>query len=209
MPSRMCSARSPSITAPVRVSSCQVPAPGVMTNELPPRRAMPAWNEASVRRLGFMNKRPSTLPARACGRGERSRRLASATRSRTATGSKSARSMKRFIVVYGWTCLSEPLQRGGEQIDLGLLEGEWRQQAQHVRIAAGAGEDVLFHQRLLQLAGRHARDESGEETRALVAGDGADDAGVADVPCDAPHVGQQVFLLDGIDAGLHGGGGHG
>src|SRR5690606_40399780 len=180
MPSRMCSARSPSITTPLRVSSCQVPAPGVMTNELPPSFDMPAWNEASVRRLGFMNSRPSTLPDSACGRGERSRRLARATRSRTATGSKSARSMKRFIVVVR-VDLSEPLERGGEQVDLGLLQGVGRQQAQHVRIAAGAGEDVLFHQRLLQLAGRHARDQAGEEARALVAGDGADDAGVADV----------------------------
>ncbi len=33
----------------MRVSSCQVPWPGVITKELPPRRAMPAWKEASVR----------------------------------------------------------------------------------------------------------------------------------------------------------------
>ena len=40
-----------------------------MTNELPPSRAMPDCNEASVRSDGFKNSRPSTLPASAWGSG--------------------------------------------------------------------------------------------------------------------------------------------
>ena len=46
-----------------------------MTNELPPSRDMPAWNEASVRKDGFMNSSPSTLPASAWGRGDCSSRV--------------------------------------------------------------------------------------------------------------------------------------
>ena len=37
------------MTAPVRVSSCQLPCPGEITNDEPPSRDIPDWNEASVR----------------------------------------------------------------------------------------------------------------------------------------------------------------
>jgi hypothetical protein len=41
MPSRTCSAAAPVMVMPGRISSCQVLCPGVITKELPPRRAMP------------------------------------------------------------------------------------------------------------------------------------------------------------------------
>src|ERR1700736_1035216 len=69
MPSRMCSAATPFMMAWSRVSSCQVPCPGVMTNELPPSRAMPAWKDARVRKDGLKKINPRILPASACGCG--------------------------------------------------------------------------------------------------------------------------------------------
>ena len=62
MPSRTCSAAAPFMIAPMRVSSCQVPCPGVITNEVPPSRAMPDWNDASVRSDGLKNTSPRILP---------------------------------------------------------------------------------------------------------------------------------------------------
>ena len=44
-----------------RVSSCQVPWPGVITKEEPPRRAMPAWKDARVRSDGLKNTKPEDL----------------------------------------------------------------------------------------------------------------------------------------------------
>ena len=41
-----------------------MPLPGVITNEVPPSRAMPAWNEASVRSEGLKNTSPSIFPAK-------------------------------------------------------------------------------------------------------------------------------------------------
>ena len=80
-----------------RVSSCQVPLPGVITNELePPSRAMPAWNEASVRSDGFMNSSPSTLPRQRMRLGLRAPDAAPASSSsEQLSREKSARSMNR------------------------------------------------------------------------------------------------------------------
>ena len=60
--SRTCSAAAPSMTTPSRVSSCQVPCPGEITNELPPSRAIAAWKEASVRSDGLKKRSASILP---------------------------------------------------------------------------------------------------------------------------------------------------
>ena len=53
------------MTAPRRVSSCHVPWPAATTNELPPRRAIAACNDASVRSDGLKNSRPRIFPAKA------------------------------------------------------------------------------------------------------------------------------------------------
>ena len=44
-----------------RVSSCHVPWPGVITKDEPPRRAIPAWNDARVRSDGLKNTKPRIL----------------------------------------------------------------------------------------------------------------------------------------------------
>ena len=57
------------MTAFNRVSSCQVPWPGVMTKESPPSRDIPTWKDASVRKEGLKNTKPKILPTSACGCG--------------------------------------------------------------------------------------------------------------------------------------------
>src|SRR5207237_1427357 len=96
MPSRTCSAAAPSITTPGRVSSCQLPRPGLMTKELPPRRAMAAWKEASVRSEGVRNSSARIRPASARGAGGYSRRRAGPRVERRAPRHEAAREELRL-----------------------------------------------------------------------------------------------------------------
>jgi len=79
-----------------RVSSCQVPCPGVMTKESPPSRAMPAWRMPGAQG-GIEENQSEDLPASACGCGLTCSACASANRSRICSRLKSARSRKRFM----------------------------------------------------------------------------------------------------------------
>src|SRR5665213_404044 len=173
-PSRMCSAAAPSMTAPDRVSNCQVPAPGVITKHEPPSRAMPAWNEDSVRSDGFMNSSPRILPRSACGSGTRSSRCASATSSCTWSREKSARSRKR--------CMSaaDVEQRPAQQLDVPVAQYIGRQQAQDGGIGAGAGENATLEQCRMNLLGRAHGAQPDQKSRALVGDDRPDHAAIAD-----------------------------
>jgi hypothetical protein len=49
------------MTAPRESPAGQVPWPGEITKEFPPRRAIAAWKDASVRRLGFEEQKAEDL----------------------------------------------------------------------------------------------------------------------------------------------------
>ncbi len=99
-----------------------------------------------MRRDGLKNKRPKTLPASACGSGWRSRRRASSSSATTSSRSKSARSMKRFTPGI--------VDRVSHRlVDVAFVQNVGGQQAQHVRVAAGAGQNVFLHERGLDFLG--------------------------------------------------------
>ena len=124
MPSRTCSAAAPFMTAPMRVSSCQVPWPGVdhERGAAEPRHARLERGERAQRRIE--EQQAENLS------GERLRlRLlrqpvarASSSVEDLARAARSARSRKRFM--------RRCRQRGAQQVDVLLLEDERRQQAQ-------------------------------------------------------------------------------
>ena len=67
-------------------------------------------------------------------------------------------------------------QRVPQHVDVLLLEDERRQQPQDVGVAGGAGQDAALEQLRLDLLRRPRGAQTGQETRALVAGDRAHDA---------------------------------
>ena len=71
-----------------------VPWPGVITNDDPPSRAMPACIEASVRSDGFRNRARARLPASARAPGARCSRRRARAASDCSCGSSRSRSMK-------------------------------------------------------------------------------------------------------------------
>src|SRR5579862_9426827 len=143
MPSRMCSAAAPSMTAWGRVSNCQVPWPGVTTNEEPPSRAMAAWKDAKVRSDGLKNTSPRIFPASARRCGAFSSRSASASKSRISARSKSARSRKRFMQPH--SC-GNGRERFTQTIDVTFVQDVGRQQSQHLWIAARTCENAFFEE---------------------------------------------------------------
>ena len=169
--------RAPSITTPSRVSICQVPLPGVITNEAPPSRAMPLWNEASVRSDGFMNSSPSTLPANACGSGRASSRRASSSKREQLVARKI-----RQIDEPPHGRLQAPMSSSASRSSstCGCFEHEGRQQPQDARIGAGAGEDAALEQRGVDLLRRPAGAKSDQQPRTLMRNHRSDQTAAAD-----------------------------
>src|ERR1043165_3037457 len=161
-PSRTCSAGAPFITAPRRISSCQVPWPAEITNEVPPSRAMAACMEASVRREGLKKSRPRIFPARAWGSGFCARRSANARSSMTCSRGRSARSRKFFM-----SRDSEGRERGAQAVDVFFLEDECGQQPQDGRVTGCARQDALGQQRLLHVLGWRVQTQPVQEAQAL------------------------------------------
>src|SRR4051812_26106647 len=157
------------MTAPRRVSSCHVPWPAEITKEDPPRRAIAAWKEASVRRLGLKNSRPRILPANACGSGCFCSRSASVSSSTTCSRERSARSKKLFILKID--------ESRSQPVDVFLFENEGGQQPQDRRVPRGAGQDVFREQRLLHVLRGFVQAQSVQETDSLEIDHGPDLAG--------------------------------
>src|ERR1700722_523610 len=196
MPSRTCSAAAPSITAPRRVSRRQLPSPAVITNELPPRRAMAAWKEASVRNDGLKNRRPRIFPASACGWGVDCRDCASFKSASTSSRRKSARSTKRFMrnpYLRRRASGRDRHERIAQEVDVLFLQNVGRQQAYDLRVAAGAGQDAARKERRMHILRGTVEHEPNEKPRTLMCDDRAHRAGVADVCADATHPLQQLF----------------
>ena len=82
---------------------------------------------------------------------------------------------------------------------MALVQYVRRQQSQNVRIAAGAGENIFRKQSRLYFLGGPRGLESQQKSRALHAGDRADDAAGTDVGGDLTHIGEQRLRFDGID----------
>src|SRR5579875_3057717 len=204
-----------------------------MTNEDPPRRAMPAWKEASVRSEGLKNRRPSTLPASACGSGRCSSRRARSSSARISSRSKSARSTKRLRLMAAqrpakaklrartenagprtpaekaWLRAPAELWAGGpscgqareriaQQIDVRLLENKRREDAQHVRIGARAGENAARQQLGLHGLRGPRGEKSQQKARALKASHRAGEARLAEVRGHAPDAREQILRFDGV-----------
>ena len=99
---------------------------------------MPAWKEASVRSDGLKNTSPRILLASARGSGLSCSACASASRSRTCSRLKSGEIKKALHAdIFARASL--------KRIHVAFVQDVGRQQTQNVRIAAGAGEDVLGH----------------------------------------------------------------
>src|SRR5690606_11238096 len=157
--SRTCSAAAPSITMPCRDSSPWIDMSGETTKAPPPSRTIAAWNDVSVRSDGFRNRSDSTLPSSARASGRLSRRAASSSSPTTSSRESSARSLKRFT--------ADLLQGGGEELHVRALEHERRQEPQHMRVGARAGQDVPLEQRVAHLRGGRRRLEAEQETLPL------------------------------------------
>src|SRR5262249_9507601 len=118
---------------------------GEITNAPPPSRIIAAWNDDNVRSDGLKNSNDSTLPSSARGSGCLSSLPASAMRSLISSREKSARSLKRRI--------GQVLQGVGQFLHVLGSKDQRRQQPQHVRVGAGAGEDVALQQRVANRGG--------------------------------------------------------
>src|SRR5688572_13660322 len=141
---------------------------GEITNEPPPSRSIAAWNDDNVRSDGLKNNSDSTLPSSARGSGFASRRAASAMSSLISSREKSARSLKRRIGQF--------LQSGGQTLHMVGRQYQRRQQAQHVRIGAGADENVAGQQGVPHRSRFGPRLEAEQEPEPLDALDRADAA---------------------------------
>src|SRR5690606_36002465 len=164
---------------------------GETTKAPPPSRTIAAWNDVSVRSDGFRNRSDSTLPSSARGSGSLSRRAASSSSPTTSSRESSARSLKRFT--------ADLLQGGGEELHVRALEHERRQEPQHMRVGARAGQDVPLEQRVAHLRGGRRRLEAEQETLPLHAVHRADDARLADQRGQRPNVVDEIVLLDRVD----------
>ena len=197
MPSRMCSAAAPSITAPARVSSCQLPWPGLITNELPPRRAMPAWKEASVRSEGLKNSRPEDL----AGQRLRLRLLLQPPRERQQgehfVAPKSARSIKRFMeFVEAAHQATIAVNAARNRSTCSSSQDIRRQQAQDLRVGAGAGENAAREKLPPAFASPGGPAQTQQKSRALIADTGPTMQHLADIGADAAHALEQLLSLD-------------
>src|SRR5215471_7009865 len=189
--SRTCSAASPSITTPWRDSRPWIDISGEITNAPPPSRIIAAWNDVSVRNEGLKNSSDRTLPSSARGSGLRSSRAAREIRSSISSREKSARSLKRRI--------GQVLQRSGEPLHVLGGKNQRRQQPQHVRVGARAGQDVAREQRVAHDRRLRLRLQAEQEAAALHAHDRPDDAGRADRGADRAHVREQFLVADYVE----------
>ena len=163
---------------------------------------MAVWKEASVRSEGFMNRSPSTLPAsaRRCGlslQGLREREQIEDLRALEIGQIQEA--LHAEIVA----------RRRAQLVDVPFVHDVGRQQPKHVRIAAGAGQNSLLHQRRLHFLGGTRGLQPEEQSRALNTRDRPHQTVRADVVGHLPHVGEERFGFDHVDHRLDRRAGHG
>jgi hypothetical protein len=85
-------------------------------------------------------------------------------------------------------------------------DDKWREDSYYVWVRAGAGEDVLFEQRVAHLGSRTIADEAEQEALALDPDDRAHQATVPYLCFSLAYVCQQAFVLDSVDDCVDGGG---